>query len=81
MPATVHGIQDRGVLREGAWADVLVIDPERLRAGDAYLAQDFPSNTSRYVIDAEGYVASVVNGEVLLEEGKHTGALPGQVLR
>ena len=81
MPATVHGIRDRGVLREGAWADLLVIDPERLRAGDAYLAQDFPSNTSRYVIDAEGYVASVVNGEVLLEEGQHTGALPGQVLR
>ena len=81
MPATVHGIADRGVLREGAWADVLVIDPDRLKSGDAYLARDFPSETERYVIDAEGYVASVVNGEVLLEEGQHTGALPGQVLR
>ncbi|MEE2678478.1 MAG: amidohydrolase family protein [Myxococcota bacterium] len=81
MPATVHGIQDRGVLREGAWADLLVIDPDRLRAGDAYLARDFPSNTERYVIDAEGYVASVVNGQVLLEENQHTGALPGHVLR
>ena len=81
MPATVHGIADRGVLREGAWADVLVIDPDRLKSGDAYLARDFPSETERYVIDAEGYVASVVNGEVLLEEGQHSGALPGQVLR
>ena len=81
MPATVHGIADRGVLREGAWADVLVIDPDRLKSGDAYLTRDFPSETERYVIDAEGYVASVVNGEVLLEAGQHTGALPGQVLR
>ncbi|MEE3327785.1 MAG: amidohydrolase family protein [Myxococcota bacterium] len=81
MPATVHGIQDRGVLREGAWADILVIDPDRLKAGEAYLAQDFPSDTERYVVDAEGYVASVVNGEVLLEDGFHTGALPGQVIR
>ena len=81
MPATVHGIPDRGVLREGAWADVLVIDPDRLKAGDAYLKKDFPSDTERYVIDAEGYVASIVNGEVLLEEGRHTGALPGHVIR
>ena len=81
MPATVHGIADRGVLREGAWADVLVIDPERLHAGEAYLKKDFPSDTERYVIDAEGYVASVVNGEILLEEGRHTGALPGHVIR
>ena len=68
----------RAVLPEG---HLLAIDPERLSAGDAYLTRDFPSNTERYVIDAEGYVASVVNGQVLLEEGKHTGALPGHVLR
>ena len=81
MPATVHGIRDRGVLREGAWADVLVIDPERLSAGDAYLARDFPADTERYVVGAEGYVATIVNGEVVLEDNKPTGALPGQVLR
>jgi len=81
MPATIHGIRDRGVLREGAWADLLVIDPERLSAGDARLARDFPADTERYVVDAEGYVVSVVNGQVLLEDGKHTGVLPGQVLR
>jgi N-acyl-D-aspartate/D-glutamate deacylase len=81
MPAAVHGIEDRGVLREGAWADLLVIEPERLRAGRARLARDFPAGTERYVIDAEGYRASVINGEVLLVDGKPTGALPGHVLR
>jgi N-acyl-D-aspartate/D-glutamate deacylase len=81
MPATVHGIADRGVLREGAFADILVIDPERLAAGKPRIARDFPAGTERYVVDAEGYEAVVVNGEVLLEESKHTGALPGHVLR
>jgi N-acyl-D-aspartate/D-glutamate deacylase len=81
MPATVHGIEGRGVLREGAAADVLVIDPERLSAGRAELVRDFPADTERYVVGAEGYLATVVNGEVLMDDGKHTGALPGQVLR
>jgi N-acyl-D-amino-acid deacylase len=81
VPATVHGIEDRGVLREGAYADVLVIDPERLSAGKPRIARDFPADTERYVVDAEGYELVIVNGEVLLEDGKHTGALPGAVLR
>jgi len=81
VPATVHGLRDRGVLREGAWADVLAIDPARLEAGRARLARDFPADTERYVVDASGYVAVLVNGELLLEDGDHTGALPGAVLR
>ena len=80
MPATVHGISDRGVLREGARADILVMEPSRLAAGKAHLVRDFPADTERYVVDAEGYRATIVNGEVLLEDGKHTGALPGTVL-
>jgi len=79
MPATVHGLRDRGFLRVGAWADIVVFDPAALSASDAYLARDFPAGTERY--DAEGYGYVIVNGEVLLEDGKHTGALPGHVLR
>lgn len=81
MPATVHGLRDRGFLRAGAWADVVVYDPATLAAGEAYLARDFPADTERYVVDATGYRAVLVNGEVLLEDGTHTGALPGHVLR
>jgi N-acyl-D-aspartate/D-glutamate deacylase len=80
MPATVHGLRDRGFLRTGAWADVVVYDPATLAAGDARLARDFPADTERYVVDATGYRAVVVNGAVLLEDGVHTGALPGHVL-
>ena len=81
MPATVHGLSDRGALRVGARADVLVIDRDELSAGRAYLVRDFPADTERYVVDATGYRYTIVNGEVLLEDGVHSGALPGHVVR
>ena len=81
MPATVHALEGRGFLREGAWADVLLLDRSRLKVGPTRLARDFPAGTERYVVDAEGYVAVIVNGAVVLENGRHTGALPGHVLR
>ncbi len=51
------------------------------RAGEAYLARDFPAGTDRYVVDSEGYRYLIVNGEVVLKDGKHTGTLPGHVIR
>ena len=80
MPATVHGLQARGFLRAGAFADVVVYDPATLAAGEAHLVRDFPADTERYVVDATGYRAVVVNDEVLVEDGAHTGALPGHVV-
>jgi len=80
MPAAVHGLVDRGVLAVGARADITVFDPQRLAPGRAHLVADFPANSSRYVVDAEGYELTVVNGEIVMEGGKHSGALPGEVL-
>jgi N-acyl-D-aspartate/D-glutamate deacylase len=81
MPAAVHGLRDRGVLRTGAKADVVVFDPERLTAGPHYVARDFPAGTERYVVDASGYEMVIVNGVPVMQQGKHTGALPGEVIR
>ena len=81
MPATVHGLEDRGFLRPGAHADVTVWDPARLSSGKPHLVRDFPAETERFVVDAQGYVATLVNGEVLVENDAHTGALPGRVIR
>jgi N-acyl-D-aspartate/D-glutamate deacylase len=81
MPAIVHGLEDRGAIREGYHADLVLIDMNRLACGETRLAKDFPADSERFVVDAEGYVATIVNGEVVLEQGKHTGALPGHVLR
>ena len=81
MPAHVHGLVDRGTIRVGAYADLLLIDPSRLAAGHGRLVRDFPADTERFVVDAAGYVMTLVNGEILLENGVHSGNLPGHVLR
>ena len=81
MPATVHGLADRGLIREGAYADLVLLDRARLACGSARLVRDFPADSERYVIDADGYVMVLVNGEVVMDEGQHTGSLPGHVLR
>ncbi len=81
MPAIVHGLEGRGEIREGFYADLVLFDQDRLAVGEVRLARDFPADSERFVVDAEGYVATIVNGVVLTEEGKATGALPGRVLR
>jgi N-acyl-D-aspartate/D-glutamate deacylase len=69
------------MIRVGAAADLLLIDRQRLGVGDTRFVSDFPAGTGRLVIDANGYMMSIVNGQVLLEGGVHTGVLPGQILR
>jgi N-acyl-D-aspartate/D-glutamate deacylase len=81
VPARLHGLDDRGVIKVGAAADLNVIDRTRLATSPPRYVTDFPADSGRFVIDAEGYVATVVNGTVMMEEGTHTGALPGHVLR
>ena len=81
MPAMVHGLVDRGLVRVGARADLVLFDPTRLRAGKARLVEDFPARSARYVVDAEGYEGVIVNGVPVMEKGAATGALPGVVLR
>jgi N-acyl-D-aspartate/D-glutamate deacylase len=58
-----------------------VIELEKLAASDARLVADFPAGSSRYVVEAEGYRSTIVNGQVLMEDGLHTGALPGHLVR
>jgi len=81
MPAIVHGLEGRGEIREGCYADLVLFDPDRLAVGEIRLERDFPANSEHFVVDAEGYVATIVNGIISTEEGKATGALPGRILR
>ena len=81
MPAAVHGLVDRGVIRAGAKADLVLIDLPNLAAGEHTVVRDFPAGTERYYVDAHGYEMVIVNGVPAMERGKHTGALPGEVLR
>lgn len=79
--ADLWGIADRGVLRPGAFADVNVIDFDRLDLRLPEVRHDLPAGAAALVQDATGYVATVVNGTVLMRDGGHTGAHPGMVLR
>ncbi len=81
MPAVVHGIADRGAIREGYFADLVLIDMKQLGKGETWLARDFPANSERFVVGSKVYVATIVNGAVVLEHNKHSGALPGYVLQ
>ena len=82
IPARACGLTGRGVLEEGGAADLLVIDRERLSTPDApRYVRDFPAESGRFVVDAEGYRMVIVNGEVLHEDGAWTGAIPGHILR
>jgi N-acyl-D-aspartate/D-glutamate deacylase len=81
VPARLHGLEDRGVIKVGAAADLNVIDRTRLGSSPPRFVADFPARSGRFVIDAQGYVATLVNGTVTMEEGAHTGALPGRVIR
>jgi N-acyl-D-aspartate/D-glutamate deacylase len=81
VPATLWGFADRGLVREGFAADLVVFDPETIAPEMPEVAHDLPAGARRLVQRARGIAATVVNGEVLLRDGKHTGALPGQLLR
>lgn len=71
-PARRLGLRDRGVLRDGAKADVVVFDPERVHALATF---DAPKQF------AEGIEFVFVNGTLVWEHGRHTGAFPGRALR
>jgi N-acyl-D-aspartate/D-glutamate deacylase len=79
-PAQVFGLTDRGELRVGAVADLNVIDFDRLRLEPPSFVHDLPDGTGRYVQTADGYDHTIVAGDVFMDHGAHTGALPGRVL-
>ena len=79
--ASTFGLYDRGLLRPGLAADIVIFDPQTVKCGPETVVHDFPAGGWRIKEPAEGIIATIVNGEVLLDNGRHTGALPGRVLR
>ncbi|RLE52034.1 MAG: D-aminoacylase [Candidatus Methanomethylicota archaeon] len=72
LPARKVGFMDRGILRPGFWADIVIFDPDKIIDKATYLEpKQYP----------EGIKFVLVNGELVIEEGEHTGKLPGKVLR
>jgi N-acyl-D-aspartate/D-glutamate deacylase len=80
VTARVAGIRDRGLLREGYTADVVVFDPEKVKPGIRHTVRDLPNGEPRLVQLAEGVRYVAVAGQVILEDGHHTEVYPGRVL-
>jgi len=80
MVASIFGLPDRGLIRPGMAADLVVFDPATVRECEPEMVQDLPGNEKRLIQKAVGIEATVVNGQVLIERGEHTGALPGKIL-
>jgi N-acyl-D-aspartate/D-glutamate deacylase len=81
VPASLFGLYDRGLVRPGMAGDLMVFDPDRIAPLEPDEADDLPGGARRRRQLATGIEWTVVNGDVLLEHGEHTGAYPGQVAR
>ncbi|MBQ0718663.1 MAG: amidohydrolase family protein [Gammaproteobacteria bacterium] len=76
-----NGITDRGELLPGQRADINIIDFARLNSLAPKVAHDLPAGGARLIQNAEGYVATLVAGQVIMKNGVDTGARPGSVVR
>ena len=79
--ASQFGIKNRGLLRPGYAADVLVFDPDSIGPQMPEVVHDLPAGARRLKQKADGIAATIVNGEVVLRNQEDTGARSGQLLR
>jgi N-acyl-D-aspartate/D-glutamate deacylase len=79
--ASVFGLSDRGLVRPGMAADLVLFDPATINTLEPEYVQDLPGNETRMIQRAAGVHHTVVNGEVVIENGAATGACPGRILR
>ncbi len=80
-PAALYGLGDRGVLAVGRKGDCNVIDLDRLALRRPEMHYDLPAGAPRLLQRAEGYVATIVGGRVVMRDGVDTGARPGALVR
>jgi N-acyl-D-aspartate/D-glutamate deacylase len=81
QPACIMGLGDRGLVRQGLAADLMVFDLSSIGVKEDEVSHDGPAGVPRRVQRAEGVHHVIVGGKVVLDHGRHTGALPGRVLR
>src|SRR5881409_2993952 len=81
QPASIMGLRDRGLVREGMVADLMVFDLARIGVKEDEITRDGPNGSPRRVQRADGVHHVIVGGEMVMDHGEHTGALPGRVLR
>jgi N-acyl-D-amino-acid deacylase len=80
-PASAWGFADRGVLKPGNMADINIFDPKTFGPRMPEIVHDLPMGARRLSQKSQGIKATLIAGEVFIENGEHTGALPGKLLR
>ncbi len=81
VPAALFGLRDRGTVAEGAHADLVLFDPDRIASEAAVERHDLPGGALRLYAEAIGIEQVLVAGEPIVERGVLTGASPGTLLR
>ena len=81
MPANLLGLPDRGSLKVGGWADIMIFDADTIGPWRKEFVHDLPGGEGRYRAYGHGVHATIVNGQPIVLEGKLTGRLPGAVVR
>jgi N-acyl-D-aspartate/D-glutamate deacylase len=81
VPAELFGIKERGSLKDGWYADLVLVDPTRVIDRETKLVHDLPGGGPRLLTKADGIEAVIVNGSVAVERGELTGSRTGQVIR
>jgi N-acyl-D-aspartate/D-glutamate deacylase len=79
--ARFYGLPNRGLLKPGMKADINLIDLPRLKLNQPFMTDDLPTGAERLMQTAEGYVATLVSGEIVQRNGSETGARPGKLIR
>ncbi len=81
LPAQLAGFQDRGVVRNGSPADIVIYDPENLKVLPMEVVHDLPGGEWRRIQKASGYQNVIINGEITIENDQQTNTYSGKLLR
>ncbi|MET0239495.1 MAG: amidohydrolase family protein [Sphingobium sp.] len=80
IPAALMGLQDRGTLRVGGWADIMIFDPANIGLLRKEFTRDLPGNAGRWRSWAKGVKATIVNGQPIVLDNIITDRLPGHIV-
>ena len=80
VPAALLGFHDRGTIRVGGWADLMIFDPTTIGPLRKEFVHDLPGGVGRFKAWGQGVRATIVNGQVIVSNGELTGSLPGRMV-
>jgi len=81
VPAQLYGLRDRGRIAQGAWADLVIFDPDTMGTSPVSMIHDLPGGAARLMSSGLGIDAVLVGGQEIVLGGRFTGATPGRLLR